>query len=127
MNKTLTTSEQSNEETDESLRIKVAELCGWNNPRFINGKLVMDFHYKHLGVQDCSTFDYVPDYPNDLNAMHEAEKAKNLGIMGAPLFNKFELELAEICFQEGKRRSIIHATARQRAEAFVKTLAKKDL
>jgi hypothetical protein len=66
-----------------------------------------------------------PDYCNDLNAMHEAEKT--LDFEQAELF---EDELCDVTFKNNKRLenpppwrfSVCHATARQRAEAFIRTL-----
>jgi hypothetical protein len=58
----------------------------------------------------------MPDYCNDLNAMHEAEKALGLA------YDRWTRELREIC--ERDRRCIESATARQRAEAFLRTIGK---
>ena len=57
----------------------------------------------------------IPDYPYDLNAMHEAEKM---------LFPKHEakwaMTMSEVCGHSW--RIIYTATAAQRAEAFLRTL-----
>jgi hypothetical protein len=59
----------------------------------------------------------VPDYINDLNAMHEAEKI---------LFPKFEIEwhnqLQNVC--GGSWRIMLNSSAAQRAEAFLRTIGK---
>jgi len=69
----------------------------------------------------------VPDYLNDLNAMHQAEKLmitthprfkKYFGNQSATWFEAYESVLEMIC---GYSSAII-ATAAQRAEAFLKTL-----
>jgi len=52
-----------------------------------------------------------PDYLNDLNAMHGAEKMLECG-------EAYETELIRSC----KDAPIWHATATQRAEAFLRTL-----
>ena len=62
----------------------------------------------------------VPDYLNDLNAMHEAEK-----ILDEKLRFKFEATLHSLNISHGLGISVwetIHATAAQRAEAFVLTI-----
>lgn len=66
----------------------------------------------------------IPDYLNDLNAIHEAEK-----VLGG---NNLELFVGEVCrvldraSADGKggddEFNRIHATAAQRAEAFLRTL-----
>jgi hypothetical protein len=70
---------------------------------------------------------HVPDYCNDLNAMHEAEAT--LDFEQAELF---EDELCDVTFKNNDglenplpcRFSVCHATSRQRAEAFLKTIEK---
>lgn len=91
--------------TDEQINRAIAEACGWNNKPVVrtNGK-------GSVWVTEW------PDYCTDLNAMHEAEKVltddqrevfypRNLGAWQRP-FN------------------VIYAAARQRAEAFLRTVGK---
>ena len=66
--------------TDEALRIRVAELCGWTE---------LDTESEYIGFSGKPPKSYgdydsleLPDYPNDLNAMHEAE-CNTFMIMGA--------------------------------------------
>jgi hypothetical protein len=64
-----------------------------------------------------------PNYPQDLNAMHEAEStipAWNTG--HKPNSHSYSIVLTRILFAENKQRMTHNATARQRAEAFVLTL-----
>lgn len=64
----------------------------------------------------------IPDYCNDLNAMHEAEKTLSAGdnyYMRGGLGNYYA-RLAEIC-SDGSR---IRATAAQRAKAFLQTVGR---
>ena len=102
--------------TDEELKIKVAELCGWgkvawkqpvtNAELWTKGDPANNPH----GIR-CCVVSNIPDYPNDLNAMHEA--IKSLGCeLGA-----YEYWLREIA---GDGMCMVEATARQRAMAFVK-------
>jgi hypothetical protein len=69
------------------------------------------------------SIDHIPDYCNDLNAMHEAEKwmISNLRLLD---FWQFAEELKRIVPANLGDDSYIHATARQRAEAFLKTIGK---
>jgi hypothetical protein len=66
--------------------------------------------------------DYPPDYCNDLNAMHEAEKTLSRGQNYHQLygFGFYINTLTQICYQQ----HILTATASQRAEAFVRTIDK---
>lgn len=69
----------------------------------------------------------LPDYLNDLNAMHEAEKV--LGDKWMPYASKL-LEITTGCgpnmplgfLNGGTLCAAVHATAAQRAEAFLKAL-----
>mgnify|MGYP000895397431 CR=1 FL=1 len=101
--------------TPEAQRIAIAEACGWTNvaPRIVK-------NVKHQGdditVGIWSDNGWIPDYLNDLNAMHEAEKVLNEKqdhIMNDTLW--------DMC--EG-RKYLWHATAAQRAEAFLRTIGK---
>ena len=90
----------------DSQRIAIAEACG------IVSKDKWGSLYKTpRGIlRDC------PDYPTDLNAMHEAEKVLTL-----PERRKYRKTLLGHC----EPASIaIHATAAQRAEAFLLTIGK---
>ena len=92
--------------TPEAQRIAIAEACG------IVSKDKWGSLYKTpRGIlRDC------PDYPTDLNAMHEAEKVLTL-----PERRKYRKTLLGHC----EPASIaIHATAAQRAEAFLLTIGK---
>jgi hypothetical protein len=66
-------------------------------------------------------FDVLPDYLNDLNAMHEAEKMLSMGqlVQYGKLLNRMDLN-----FNYGYVEQVINATAAQRAEAFLKTIGK---
>ena len=100
--------------TPEAQRIAIAEACGW---------LSVDYSPSWkcwIGVtdEDDTCFDYkpIPDYLNDLNAMHEAEKVlveEQWGVYTSLLIRENRVGLA---------RTLIHATAAQRAEAFLRTL-----
>jgi hypothetical protein len=101
--------------TDEQINIAVAEVCGFLCPRYSNGVLVAYAHAFPDGGFFGTTG--VPDYINDLNAMHEAEK-----IFDHALYCRYINELCDITIKGNN--SMYMATARQRAEAFLKTLNK---
>ncbi len=63
-----------------------------------------------------------PDYMNDLNAMHEAEKVlrPNDGIYDWPLWDKY----IEYLLNLTRKYDLAHASAAQRAEAFLRTIGK---
>lgn len=88
----------------EQQRIAIAEACGWEP--------IPEGHFH----PDNPIGQTMPDYLNDLNAMHEAEKV---------LTNE---QLEVYCNILHKPNHgvywAIHATASQRAEAFLRTIGK---
>lgn len=56
--------------TDEQMRIAIAEACGW--------KLIQRLQSGWHGWREQGPLQELPDYLNDLNAMHEAESAKGM-------------------------------------------------
>ena len=93
--------------TPEEQRIAMAEACGWN---YIDSKTIYP-----RGIKDGVTLE-LPDYLNDLNAMHDAE---NTVIKPQRLWYQYCLRLEGRSFDES-----IGATASQRAEAFLRTIGK---
>jgi len=89
----------------EQQRIKIAEACGFDKS-----------HWLELGSGIVfGTSGSLPDYLNDLNAMHEAEK-----VLNNTNWWIFVEHLTNIC--GGGVALGISATATQRAEAFLRTL-----
>jgi hypothetical protein len=104
--------------TPEEQRVAIAEARGW--------KLVMDDPLYEPYWEDpkgnmigVSCGLKYPDYLNDLNAMHEAEKVLDLIKRCQFADNLFRVMVCEDGVSEFMK---IHATASQRAEAFLKTL-----
>ena len=95
----------------EKQRIKIAEACGW--------KTASDSPNWTYYRPDARGWNgELPDYLNDLNAMHEAEKVLNAPThIQKHAWNNYKALLAEMC-----KESSFHATAAQRAEAFCETL-----
>lgn len=113
----------------EEQRIAIAEACGWAHlTQFTNRITNPQGEAIFFNPVDKSKFDFIPNYLNDLNAMHEAEK-----VLGRDKsLQDYTSELVE-AMQRGNRvcefstypsDMIWHATAPQRAEAFLRTLGK---
>lgn len=112
--------------TPEAQRIAIAEACGWkfNHQRKTAIAPGIDCVEVEPGYapdypqpwESFGNYDAVPDYLNDLNAMHEAEKASILRR------DKYYGHL--ILVTGGEWWPLIHATAAKRAEAFLKTIGK---
>jgi hypothetical protein len=112
-------------------RMKIAEVCGWKDIRKC-GKKSLKPHPEGAelrGTLDAPSANYpkeysrLPDYLNDLNAMHEAEK-----VLTAKQSSAYWCILQSIGkpWPEKGKGAIFwqstHATAAQRAEALLKTL-----
>lgn len=105
--------------TDEQINVAIAEACGWTDihdsgvshqPKFLG--------YPPLGEWQKWKFFSLPNYCNDLNAMHVAENVLNTD----ELFEKYYLALYDIT--QSTRWWPVCATAQQRAEAFLRTLGR---
>ncbi len=115
--------------TPESQRIAIAEACGWvrHGDEGIYGCWDDPQGFTHA---DC------PDYLNDLNAMHEAEKVLDerdrwnygntlaLSVLKEEnaYFGQNQDDLAEPNLNGFGHFALATLTAAQRAEAFLKTL-----
>ena len=96
--------------TPEAQRIAIAEACGWSYEK--------NETYAPDGAFWWSKNPEFPDYLNDLNAMHEAEKTLN-PIQAA----EYARILTSIAWQsEQPVFAPMTATATQRTEAFLRTL-----
>lgn len=99
----------------EQQRIAIAQACGYKDVaiRLTEGTIKVMTGFKNHRFDE-----EVPDYLNDLNAMHEAELA--LGLK----YDQWTRELRGVC--ERERRCVESATAPQRAEAFLRTLGLRE-
>ncbi len=94
--------------TNKQINIAIAEACGWADIKHGRGLRPVA---KEFNDESKS---FIPDYCNDLNAMHEAEK----------LLNTNELwENYKACILNWMTEPVC-ATASQRAEAFLRTIEK---
>lgn len=102
-------------------RIKIAEACAWTNIHF-NG---IRGEWSGVPPERDRDSEPVPDYLNDLNAMHEAEKVltpeqqKTYALQWLPCVLRINGRGVRPRAEEFK---LAHATAAQRAEAFGLTL-----
>jgi hypothetical protein len=105
---------------EEQQRIAIAEACG-----FINVRMWSESCIASMGVSDEGKYWGslgVPDYLNDLNAMHEAET-----VMSDQQRTSYLDKLYEVCNPHSMLNddwNLTCATAAQRAEALLKTIGK---
>lgn len=100
------TSEEIKKLSTYQLRIRVAILCGWEATVEDNGGKCIPI---------------IPDYPNDLNAMHEAE-AKFLTYKQTITYTEWLEKLNG--FAGNVNIPVWHASAHHKAVAFVLTMEK---
>ena len=118
----------------EEQRIAIAKACGWRgiSEQFLVGYAPwrpVPYEKRILGNIEDIPLDPLPDYPNDLNAMHEAEK---LFIGDASNAMTYAMHLLRVRGQDINNENddlncdhawiAANATASERAEAFLKTL-----
>jgi len=110
--------------TDTEMRIAIAEACGLSTKKENFGGILC---YRDNQGHMVAT---LPDYPNDLNAMHEAEKLLETGHDGSQA-DDYQQALWYIVnpgIPFSKKddvsylQKLISATAQQRAEAFCKVI-----
>ena len=97
----------------EQQRIAIAEACGWKPETY---------WAQPIEPGDIPVTTSPPDYLNDLNAMHEAEK-----VLPRPLYHIDYWQKGYGRFQQILSSLTItpySATASQRAEAFLRTIGK---
>lgn len=103
----------------EKQRIAIAEACGWTRCKILessyggHGDLPRDGWQRPDGVKFYP--HKLPDYLNDLNAMHEAEKS-----LKSLQWVSYERKLQVLCDQTITWP--MHSTAAQRAEAFLRVI-----
>lgn len=117
--------------TPQEQRIAIAEFCGWKKYIPDHGIESYLFYNPDLGelIQDSYSADMLPNYPNDLNAMHEAEK-----LLSGQQWSDYVvmLERNYLSFPIWKEMNpstaigigCVHATSQQRSEAFLRTIGK---
>lgn len=96
--------------TNDQINAAIAEVCGWTEI----GNCDCGFRMSGMPPYWAAHKKHLPDYCTDLNAMHEAEKVLTT-------FDEWDI----YCVHLGDTHpSCAKATARQRAEAFLRTVGK---
>jgi len=114
------------EMTPQEQRIAIAEACGAIEVHESKTGLWAWFPVKLNGAcyiinppgKEKLFLCPVPNYPEDLNAMHEAQKILTSGQQRTFLFHLCGSQRQE----DQELFNTVHATAAQRAEAFLRTL-----
>ena len=101
--------------TDEQINAAIAEACGWTNVNLSHRS------GKAPGV-DYVGQEFIPNYCADLNAMHEAEKV--LTKEQVREYQNYMYDMACEINNTCGRWMPYSASARYRAEAFLKTMGK---
>lgn len=115
--------------TKEEMRIAIAEKCGWRDAFPINGEphsetrrggIMLPYHWVNEITHE-RRFD-LPDYPADLNAMHDAEES--LTDTQAYVYIQYLLDLVKAQNADVSLTAfrLKRATAAQSAEALCRTL-----
>lgn len=97
----------------EKQRTAIAQSCGWCKEVGVTGIQRWRNHRGEL----C---DYLPDYCEDLNAMHEAERTLAESLQGKYLDNLYSVCNSDSMYNDKWKMN--RAIASQRAEAFLKTI-----
>jgi hypothetical protein len=113
--------------TPEKQRIAIAEACGWKCAGHPDQKKATDgweFGYQFVIRPEGQlvTHNSIPDYLNDLNAMHEAEKVLTEKQIRSYAFILSQVLDTSPTVDLDDQFLNIHANAAQRCEAFLKTL-----
>lgn len=109
--------------TNDEINIAIAEYCGW---KILEPEVHPSITY-YWAIEPDGSKSILPDYCNDLNAIHEAKAAlkgdKRIGFID----NLCEVVKRDKNISEGPYSTMVEAfysTAKQQAEAFVKTIGK---
>lgn len=100
--------------SEEQINVAIAEACGWTDISQYTQAVDGWYGYE----PENGPHSQIPNFCNDLNAMHEAEKM--LGEVHSIKSCEYDDWLQSTIEHDQKWR----ATARQRAEAFLRTIGK---
>ena len=103
--------------SEEEINQAIAEACGWTF-----GPLRPPANYKPFyGGENW----FLPKFCHDLNAMHEAERIL-VGPINITLYMRHLRNILDVSENDAEcmQAKLVHATARQRAEAFLRALGK---
>lgn len=124
--------------TPEQMRIAIAEACGWTDIAYRPIEGGWSGKTKLCVERSADYYIALPNYPNCLNAMHEAEKVltdEQSIQYYTELYNVVERDYDRTtpsihsanfdeCGRCWRTFKCIHATSQQRAEAFLRTIDK---
>ena len=106
--------------TPQKQRIAIAEACGWTDCYYDASRCAVaptGMFTRYAGTPSEVTIRVdLPDYLNDLNAMHEAEESIRHDHDSWGKYLVFLSRSAPVCR--------VFSTAAQRAEAFLRTIEK---
>jgi hypothetical protein len=107
----------------EKQRIAIAKACGWTwtNRCPEHGKQTIKSWLNEHSGEKVFYDSSLPDYPNDLNAMHEAEKTLSYDDKQKYLDILADAPREDIYYTYADS---VFATAGQRAEAFLRTVGR---
>lgn len=107
--------------TEREQQIAIAEACGWHGIEVFPGD-----HGLMGMLIPLRGFLPLPDYLHDLNAMRDAEKILNSRqcVEYDEQLHDLVTDLDGIFTKSQPERFVWHATTAQRAEAFLRTIAK---
>jgi len=103
--------------TPEAQRVAIAEACGWSTGAASASHRTQDGVRRYLDAINT------PNFPNDLNAMHEAEKVLTADDQLSD-YGRHLLSITKDWRPYWGPTRVAHATAAQRAEAFLRTIGK---
>lgn len=118
--------------TDQEINITIAEECGW---RIVQGDSLrwrlentITGDYRAWRANEVMAWSEGPNYCADLNAIHEAEGTLTDAQVQQYIEHLIDVTNARTMLKFGITSvnywSIYHATARQRSEAFWRTIGK---
>jgi len=122
----------------------IAEFCGWKNIRELDYQPIGTDPYIDgpsqvwVGIHpesdvDSKEYEVIPDYCNDLNAMHEVVemlkgdddiKYVNYLFASVGINRYYYMGATPEAFPADRQMKVINASALQRAEAFLRTIDK---
>jgi len=117
--------------TSKEQRIAIAEACGWKcngHADQLAATVGWEFAYQFVIAPEGKlvTHNSIPDYLNDLNAMHDAEK-----VLTGQAASDYDMHLWIVIKRDWDEANnplatiaSWHATAAQRAEALLRTIGK---
>ena len=97
----------------EAQRIAIAEACGWK-------RIGTEKNLPLYGWIEIGPMEEIPDYLNDLNAIHEAEKV--LTTEQHSIYGRHLLDLTKDWRPYWGTTRVAYATAAQKAQALLRTL-----